>query len=450
MRARYLILPLLALIVVVGVQLSNSGAGRSTPTSPVLSAGDTADLLPQTDISSLGTVDTSDIDRRIEFWRARADVHAQSENEWIVLGDLFDLKGRMTGDVAQYVAAQQAYQTAIGIAAHSSAAHSGSARVMATLHDFNGALSESTTVYQLDPNALGALGVMFDSSVELGHLEQAQSALAILQARSDSPAIPTREARLDFLRGDTASAARLAESATSEAADSGDLASSLAFYNYTAAEYELLAGNLDAAQSDYQSALALLPGYPIAIYGEGRIAYARGDMTTAIADLKAATAALPRPDMLAFLGDLYALSGDGADASEQYATVDFIAGMTTTSGAGHVYDREYGLFLSDHGRNVAHALDLAQNEIAIRQDIYGYDALAWALHANGRDAEALNASNTALSLGTVDPKLLLHAGLIELANGLTTQGQAHLQQALALNPTISPALVAAARTALAQ
>ena len=69
--------------------------------------------------------------------------------------------------------------------------------------------------------------------------------------------------------------------------------------------------------------------------------------------------------------------------ADEYATVDFIASMAASSSAGHVYDREYGLFLSDHGRNVAHALTLAQDELALRQDIYGYDAFAWALHANG-------------------------------------------------------------------
>ena len=203
----------------------------------------------------------------------------------------------------------------------------------------------------------------------------------------------------------------------------------------------MFAGNLDTAQSDYQNALALLPGYPLAIFGEGRIAYARGDLPTAITLLQTATAALPRPDMLAFLGDLYSLSGDSAKANDQFATVDFIASMTASSGAGHVYDREYGLFLSDHGRDVAQALTLAQDELAVRQDIYGYDAYAWALHANGRDAEALAAINKALALGTADAKLYLHAGLIEIANGQTDVGKAHLQQALALNPTISPLVV---------
>ena len=450
--ALLLIPPLLAVLVVIAVQLANSNHSTPTgPTAPALSADDPAnDLTPQTEISAIGAVDTSDIDRRINFWKQRTSARTASEDDWSALGDLFDLKGRMTGDITQFLAAQQAYQTSVSIAPNSSPGHAGNARELATLHDFNGALQEANKTLAINPNALGALGVVFDSSVELGHISDAQVALADLKQAIQSPSVAVRQARLDFLQGNTAAAVQDAEAAAADDTAAADLPTTIAFYDYTAAEYELLAGNLDAAQTQYQNALALLPGYPLAIFGEGRVAYARGDLPTAITLLQTATAALPRPDMLAFLGDLYSLTGDSAKATDQYATVDFIASMTASSGAGHVYDREYGLFLSDHDRNVAQALTLATDELNIRQDIYGYDAYAWALHANGRDADALDAINKAMALGTADAKIYLHAGLIEIANGLTDQGKAHLQKALALNPTVSPLVVDEARKALDQ
>jgi tetratricopeptide (TPR) repeat protein len=451
-RAIYLIPPLLAILVVVGVQLANSSSNNAAPVSgtDVLAVGD-ANVLPQTDISSVGAVDTTDVDRRINFWKQRTTSAPSSDTSWVSLGDLFELKGRMTGDISQYLAAQQSYQSAINVAPNSSTAHAGNARILATLHDFNGALSEASTAVDQNSQALGAVGVIFDSSVELGHLDDAQLALTALQsAASDSPSVGLRQARLDFLRGDSTSALSLADAAASDSSQAGDLPSSTAFYEFTAAEYQLLAGNLDAAQTHYEAALSLLPGYPLAIYGEARVAYGHGDLSGAITLMQTATAALPRPDMLAFLGDLYALSGDQAKATDQYATVDFIASMTASSGATHVYDREYGLFLSDHDRNVAQALMLAQDELAVRKDIYGYDAYAWALHANGRDAEALTAARQALSLGTPDAKILLHAGLIEIANGQTDAGKTHLSQALALNPTVSPLVIDEAKKAVGQ
>ena len=438
-----------------GVQLTNSSHGApAAPAAPAganagLPADNASDLTsPQTEISSIGTVDTTDIDRRINFWKQRTQTTTNSEDNWTALGDVFDLKGRMTGDITQFLAAQQAYQTAISIAPNGATGYAGNARELATLHDFNGALAAANRTLELNPNALGALGVVFDSSIELGHIADAKVALADLQTLIGAPSVAVRQARLDFIEGNTAAAVADAEGAAADDTAAGDLPTTIAFYDYTAAEYELLAGNLDTAQTDYHNALALLPGYPLAIFGEGRIAYAHGDLPTAITLLQTATAALPRPDMLAFLGDLYSLSGDQAKATDQYATVDFIASMTASSGAGHVYDREYSLFLSDHGRDVAQALTLAQDELALRQDIYGYDAYAWALHANGRDADALDAINKALALGTADARIHLHAGLVEIASGLTDQGEAHLQQALALNPTVSPIVVDQARKAL--
>lgn len=450
----YLIPPLLAIAVVIAFQFLNSnqsGTPSSGAGAPAIAVNNAADLTnPQTEISGFGAVDTTDIDRRITFWKQRTTSAPTSEDSWSALGDVFDLKGRMTGDISNFLAAQQAYQTVISINANSSTGHAGNARELATLHDFNGALQEATATLDINPNALGALGVVFDSSIELGRIPDAQGALADLKHLIPSPSVTVRQARLDFIQGSTSASVADAEGAASDDTAAGDLPTNVAFYDYTAAEYQLLAGNLDTAQTDYQNALALLPGYPLAIFGEGRIAYARGDLPGAITLLQQATDALPRPDMLAFLGDLYALSGDPAKATDQYATVDFIASMTASSGAGHVYDREYGLFLSDHDRNVSQALTLATDELALRKDIYGYDAYAWALHANGRDAEARTAIDQAMALGTADAKIYLHAGLIEIANGLTDQGKAHLQQALALNPTASPLVVQQAQEALSQ
>ena len=48
------------------------------------------------------------------------------------------------------------------------------------------------------------------------------------------------------------------------------------------------------------------------------------------------------------------------------------------------------------------------------------DAYAWALHANGRDAEALVLADRALSLGTQDPLFLRHRSEILAALGSTS------------------------------
>ena len=71
-----------------GVQLANSSHGAPAPAAPAganagLPAGNASDLTnPQTEISSIGTVDTTDIDRRINFWKQRTQTTTNSEDNW--------------------------------------------------------------------------------------------------------------------------------------------------------------------------------------------------------------------------------------------------------------------------------------------------------------------------------------------------------------------------------
>jgi Flp pilus assembly protein TadD len=91
------------------------------------------------------------------------------------------------------------------------------------------------------------------------------------------------------------------------------------------------------------------------------------------------------------------------------------------------------MFDANHDRTLDEALALASRELEVRKDIYGYDALAWALYKNGRYQEAADAIHSAMSLGTRDGMLYYHAGMIYMALGDDLQAQAMLSQALSIN-----------------
>jgi tetratricopeptide (TPR) repeat protein len=146
------------------------------------------------------------------------------------------------------------------------------------------------------------------------------------------------------------------------------------------------------------------------------------------------------------LGDLYQLTGESKLAEQQYATVRAIARLAAIN--KQVYNRQLVLFDANHGVNLAEALDLAEQELAVRKDTYGYDAYAWALLANGRAAEADEAMAHALSLGTRDAQLLYHAGMIAQALGDQARARTLLSDALALNPGFDPLQAVRARAAL--
>jgi hypothetical protein len=113
-----------------------------------------------------------------------------------------------------------------------------------------------------------------------------------------------------------------------------------------------------------------------------------------------------------------------------------------------VYDRGLSLYLSDHGLDPDRALRLATDELAVRADVYGHDALAWALLNAGRPADAEAPMRAALAAGTRDARLWYHAGLIAAANGRTADARAHLADALALGPALDPVARARAATTL--
>ena len=79
-------------------------------------------------------------------------------------------------------------------------------------------------------------------------------------------------------------------------------------------------------------------------------------------------------------------------------------------------------------------MELAEREVKQRRDIYAYDVLAWNLFKNGKLAEARDAIDEALKLGTKDAKLFFHAGMIHYRLGDHDKAKEFLKRALSTNP----------------
>jgi Flp pilus assembly protein TadD len=69
--------------------------------------------------------------------------------------------------------------------------------------------------------------------------------------------------------------------------------------------------------------------------------------------------------------------------------------------------------------------------------VFVADALAWQLHAAGRDREALVHADEALRLGTRNALFHFHRAMIESALGRRDAARADFQSALAINPHFS-------------
>jgi tetratricopeptide (TPR) repeat protein len=175
----------------------------------------------------------------------------------------------------------------------------------------------------------------------------------------------------------------------------------------------LKSGRTAEARDAFEKALRTFRGYHPAYAGLAKVLAAAGDAAGAIENYRRAQAITPLPDYAAALYDLYRRTGHDDAAKQQMALLDAIDRVSRAT--GETANRNLVFAFADHDIKLDRALELAQGELKYRRDIYSYDALAWALHKNHRDAEAREYMQKAMALKTPEPIFREHAAAIALA-----------------------------------
>jgi tetratricopeptide (TPR) repeat protein len=191
-------------------------------------------------------------------------------------------------------------------------------------------------------------------------------------------------------------------------------------------------GKLPEAEESFRTALRYFGNYHPALAGLAQARAAQGDWKGAIANMRLAQQSTPFPDYAAALFDYYSAAGESAEAQRQKELIQIIDRLGQ-AGKEKV-NRNLAIIYADHDWSPERSLELAQNELEVRGDIYTYDALAWALYKNKRFGEAEEAMNKAIRFHTPEPNFYYHAGLIANALGKKDDARQLLKQALALNP----------------
>ncbi len=458
-RSRSLHFRALAIVgcMVAVVAVTQLGAAiRTTPTAKPIQQ-DLAPLVP--DVSNLdvgSAVSQSHADQvalisgDLAFWSARFQAHPTDFVSATQLGIREIDLGRATGDLTAYLRAEAAFDAALKTFADNPAAVSYKGSVLISLHRFADARDLAKSVLATQPNDPVALATLGDASLELGDVATARASYEHANRLVPSAATLVRLAHLAYIEGDTATALTDARAAVPLSEQEGAQGERAAWYQFQLGE--TLIGTADAAGARlaYRAAVAADPTSYWAHSGLARALAGSGDLGGAISELAAAIRIVPLPDFLARRGDLYTLRagpGDASKAKQDYALVEAEAKLA--GAASYVYDRTLVLYLANHGLDPARALSLSTAELAIRKDVYGYDAYAWALLAAGRPADADAAMKTALAFGTKDAKVMYHAGMIAAALGDTNRARTNLQAALTLDQSFDPLQVQRARQTLA-
>jgi tetratricopeptide (TPR) repeat protein len=372
------------------------------------------------------------------------------------LGAAYFQRARETADVSDYELAEQSLTKSLDLASEdfsSEAALETLAEVCMAEHRFTDALAYAQKALSLGTGELSPFAIVGDADADIGEYDKAAAAYGRLTPR-DMTATPraayardSRVSYLKFISGDTGGAIALMKTAVAEGIQAQLPAENLAWLYYELGEYDTQAGDAPSADAAYLAALNIHPGDYRALAALGKLRANVGQYADAIVLYQKAIAIVPMPIFVAELGDLYAKSGNRAEARKQHALVEYIGLLGRINRVLH--NRDLAIFYADHDMKLSEALDLAQKELEVRRDVYTWDALAWALYKNGKLTEAAEASGKAMRFGTRDSLLLFHAGMIAEGLGKHEQARGELKQALEINPHFHPIYAAAAQRRLA-
>jgi tetratricopeptide (TPR) repeat protein len=335
-----------------------------------------------------------------------AAANPREADGWRALAVAFMRKQRQCGDPAYYRRALAALDRSLRLEPDSYDSRKLQAWALAGEHRFEDARDLAQRCIARRPRDPWNYGTLADAQAELGDYPAAVAAVQRMLDLKPDLASYARAAHQRVLHGDPQGALALFDLAL-DATNPRD-PEAIAWVRVQRGDARLSMGQARAADEEYQQALAVQPGYHLALAGRGRCQGLLGHRRAAIRFYEQALAVIPRPDWAIALGDLKREAGDGAGARALYALA---RAALATAGTSADKDRLMALFLADHGSPRA-ALEDARRAARERDDIYTCDALAWALYRNQRYREAGQASQRARRLGTRDPLLQGHAALI--------------------------------------
>ncbi|MFI5553053.1 tetratricopeptide repeat protein [Streptomyces sp. NPDC051738] len=398
-------------------------------------------VAPASAAVSPGLLATGDLDTGIASLQAHLRDQPRDVSGWATLGLAYVEQARTKGDPSRYPQADRAFKRSLSLNGDNDQALAGRAALAAARHDFEDALKYADQALKVNPYSERALCTRVDALVELGRYADAAKAADTADDRRPGIPVFTRYAYVRELRGDVRTAQRVLNQALSSAVTPGDIA-------YVATQLGQLAwnqGDYESALTHYARALAADDNYVPALEGRARAQAASGDRDAATKGLADVVSRYPLPGPLVELGELYESAGDQVKADDQYALVDAWTALARANGVNA--DLDTALAAADHG-DKASALRAARAEWDRRQTVHTADALAWALHVNGQDDEALPYARKATATGYRNAAFLYHRGVIERATGNAEDAREHLRAALKLNPGFSPLGAREARTAL--
>lgn len=339
-------------------------------------------------------------------------------------------RARETSDVTFYTQAEDALKKSFEISPGNFDGERTAVWLLLGKHEFPAALEKAKELNKKMPDDIMLYGFLTDANVELGNYDDAEKAAQwMLNLRPGNMPGITRAAYLRELFGDIDGALDLMNMAyqstpPSETEDRAWILSQIG-------HLQLTSGKIQDAEASLQQALALFPGYHYALQNLAKVHIEQKRYEDAVNLLRQRYESARHAENLYDLAEAEALAGLADKAKRDFA--EFETKSIAESVRRDNSDRELIFYYADHAHDPAKALKIAEQEFAWRHDVFTLDAYAWALHVNGRDAEARTDIERALAVGIRDARMLRHAGEIALSLGDRAVGERYLRESAKLN-----------------
>jgi len=399
---------------------------------------------PEASHTQSSPITISSAERRLRTAERQLQLRPKDPTAYAEMAAAYMEKARETGDGAFYGRAESACQKALQLEPGNYPALRLVSWVYSGQHRFREALIAARRALERDSRDPVNYGTLGDALLELGEYREGAEAIQRMVNLRPDVASYARAAYVRELFGDMEGAIEIMGMAV-RAASSRDLEHN-AWCHVQLGHLFFNAGRLADAEAQYQAALQIFPGYHFAFTGLGRVRAAQQQFEEAISYFQKSVDKVPTYEAVFGLADLYSHLKRPPEVSRQFELLETLEKISQANGVRP--EAQLALFYADHGVRLTEALNIARQQARERRDIKTLDALAWVLFKNGKMQEALRASQQALRLGTKDPMMLYHHGMIARELGQQQKATESLEQALAANPHFHPYHAEQARMAL--
>jgi tetratricopeptide (TPR) repeat protein len=382
---------------------------------------------PRADTVENATLPTAD--KEVEAALKFIDKAPESPTAYNQLAVLYMRRSRQTGDFSFNSKAEAAINRALEFAPDDPAARKLKASLHLSFHRFKEAAELATQLLKEFPDDSFLFGVLTDAYMELGEYDRAVAAAQKMVDLKPGTAAYARVAQLRSLHGDHAGALNSMTQAA-RSADPKETETQSWCLVQLGDEYWKY-GEFAKAEKVYDEALSVFPGHFLALASKGRVLAAKGDLEEAEKFLADSQNRIPAAAAIINLGHVYALRGEAERAKQQYELVEVVEEKLGAAGD----QKKLALFWADRDVKLIEALAIAENEYALRKDIYTADVLAWCLYKNGKLPEAKKKIDVAMRLKTKDARIKYHAGMIQKGLGNDRESVRLISEALKQNPS---------------